>query len=56
MAWTKAKTAIVVGVGVLLVAGTTITVVKTKLGGTQNAVFMKEMPRSRAACSGSQAE
>jgi hypothetical protein len=44
MAWTKAKTAIVVGVGVLLVAGTTITVVKTKQGGTQNAALMEEMP------------
>jgi len=44
MAWSKAKTAIVVGVGVLLVAGTTITVVKTKQGGTQKAALIEEMP------------
>jgi RNA polymerase sigma factor (sigma-70 family) len=44
MAWTKAKAAIVVGVGVLLVAGTTITIVKLKPVGTQNTVLMEEMP------------
>ena len=44
MAWTKVKTAIVVGVGVLLVAGTTITVVKTQQGGTQKAAGLGEMP------------
>jgi len=44
MAWTKAKTAIVVGVGVLLVAATTIAVVKTEQGGTQKAALMEEMP------------
>src|SRR5581483_11250559 len=44
MAWTKAKTAIVVGVGVLLVAGTTISVVKARQGGAKNAAFMEEMP------------
>jgi len=44
MAWTKAKTAIVVGVGVLLVAGTTITVVKTKQSETQKVALIEEMP------------
>ena len=44
MAWTKAKTAIVVGVCVLLVAGTTITVVKIKQGGTQIAALVEELP------------
>ena len=44
MAWTKAKTAIVVGVGVLLVAGITTTVVKTKQARTQNVALMEEMP------------
>jgi hypothetical protein len=44
MAWTKAKTVIVVGVGVLLVAGTTITVVKTNQGETQKVGLIEEMP------------
>jgi len=42
MAWTKAKTAIVVGAGVLLAAGTTTLVVVSKLG--EPLLPMKSMP------------
>jgi RNA polymerase sigma factor (sigma-70 family) len=42
MTWTKAKTAIVVGVGVLLVAATTIPVVKTKQGVSEQMSTMKK--------------
>jgi hypothetical protein len=41
MAWTKAKTAIVVGVGVLLVAGTTIPAVKARQGVSEQMSVMK---------------
>jgi RNA polymerase sigma factor (sigma-70 family) len=45
MAWTKIKTALVIGVGVLLVAGTTtITVVKARQGGSETSAAIEEMP------------